>query len=79
MSLISAGMTASFPYVSRNGVSPVGVLAVVLYAHSTLDNSSSHMPFAPSSLDDFEQGSVRNLNLPVSLWVGGGGVVVPNS
>ena len=36
-------------YVSRNGVSPVGVLAVVLYAYSTFGNSSSHMPFAPSS------------------------------
>ena len=44
-----AGMTASFPYVSQNGVSPVGVLAVVLYAHSMLSSSSGHMPFAPSS------------------------------
>ena len=42
-------MIASFSYVSRNGVSPVGVLVVVLYAHSTLGNSSGHMPFAPSS------------------------------
>ena len=49
VSSISTGMTASFSYVSRNGVSPVGVLAVVLYAHSMLGNSSGHMPFAPSS------------------------------
>ena len=42
-------MIASFSYVSRNGVSHVGVLAVVLYAHSTLGNSSGHMPFAPLS------------------------------
>ena len=49
MSSISAGMTASFPYVSQNGVSPVGVLAVVLYVHSTLGNSSGHTLFAPSS------------------------------
>ena len=49
MSPILAGMTTSFPYVSQNGVSPVGVLAIVLYAHSTLGNSLGHMPFAPSS------------------------------
>ena len=42
-------MIASFPYVSWNGVSPVGVLVVVLYAHSMLGNSSGHMPFAPLS------------------------------
>ena len=72
-------MTAPFPYVSQNGVSPVGVLAVILYAHSMLDNSSSHMPFAPlePSLDNFEQESIHNFNLSVSLGVGGGGVVVP--
>ena len=49
MSPTSAEMIASFLYVSRNGVSPVGILAVVLYAYSTLENSSGHMPFAPSS------------------------------
>ena len=49
MSLTSAGMAASLPYVSRNGVSPMGVLAIVLYAHSMLGNSSSHIPFVPSS------------------------------
>ena len=48
MTLTSAGMNASFPHVSQNGVSPVGVLAVVLYAHM-LGNSSSHMPFVLSS------------------------------
>ena len=45
----SAGMTASLPYASQNGVSPVGVLAVVLYAHKTLGSSSGHIPFAPLS------------------------------
>ena len=49
VSPILAGMIASFLYVSLNGVSPVGVLAVILYTHSTLGNSSGHMPFAPSS------------------------------
>uniref|UniRef100_A0A2N9HIZ9 Uncharacterized protein n=1 Tax=Fagus sylvatica TaxID=28930 RepID=A0A2N9HIZ9_FAGSY len=42
-------MTASVPYVSRKGVSPVGVLAVVLYAHKIFGSSSGHSPFAPSS------------------------------
>jgi len=42
-------MTASFPYVSLNGVSLVGVLTVILYANSMLGNSSSHIPFALSS------------------------------
>ena len=49
MSPISAGMIASFSYVSQNGVSPVGVLAVILYAYSMLGNSLDHMPFAPLS------------------------------
>ena len=49
MSLISAGMTASFPYVNQNGVSHVSVLAVILYVHSMLGNSLGHMPFALSS------------------------------
>ena len=35
-------------------------------------------PLEPS-LDDLEQGSIRNLDLPVGLWVGGGGVVVSDS
>ena len=56
-------------FPSRNGVYPIGVLAVILYAHSTLGNSSGHIPF--KSLDDLEQGSVRNLNLSVGLRVGG--------
>ena len=42
-------MTASLPYASQNEVSPVGVLAVVLYAHKTLNSSSGHIPFALSS------------------------------
>ena len=71
-------MTASLLYVSRNGVSPVGALAVVLYAHSMLGNSSGHMPFSPlePSLDNLEQGLVRDFDLSISLRVGGGGVVV---
>ena len=56
MSPTSARITASLPYASRNGVSHVGVLAVVLYAHGTLGSSSSHTPFTPldSSLDNFK-------------------------
>ena len=79
MSPTSAGMTASFLYVSRNGVSPVGVLAVVLYAHSMLGNSSGHMPFAPSSqvLIILSEDRFVTLNCPLACgWVGGGGVVV---
>ena len=49
MSLTSAEMTTSLLYVNQNGVSPMGVLVVVLYAHSMLGNYSSHMPFASSS------------------------------
>ena len=41
-----ARMTALFPYVSQNGVSFVGVLAIVLYVNSMLGNSSGHIPFA---------------------------------
>ena len=44
----STGITTSLPYASQNGVSPVGVLAVFLYANSTLGNSSGHIPFFPS-------------------------------
>ena len=49
MSPTSAGITASLPYASQNGVSPVGVLAVVQYAHKMLGSSSGQIPFAPSS------------------------------
>ena len=49
MSLTTTGMTASLSYASRNGVSPVGVLAVVWYAHRILGSSSGQIPFAPSS------------------------------
>ena len=49
MSSTLARIIVSLPYASRNDVSPVGVLAVVLYAHSTLGNSSGHIPFALSS------------------------------
>ena len=49
MSPTSAGMIALLPYVSRNGVSLVDVLAVVLYAHSMLGSSSGHIPFTPLS------------------------------
>ena len=49
VSLTSAGIMALLLYASRNGVSPIGILAVVLYAHKMLDNFSGHMPFSPSS------------------------------
>ena len=45
----SAGMIMSLLYASRNNISPVGVLAVVRYAHRTLGSSSDQIPFAPSS------------------------------
>ena len=50
LSVLSTGMTASMPNVSLNGVSPVGILVVVLYAQRTFCSSSSHAPFAPLSL-----------------------------
>ena len=73
MSPTSAGMTISLPYISQNGVSPVGVLAVILYAYSTLGNSSGHIPFTPlkPSFDDLKQELVRDLNLSIGLRVGG--------
>ena len=43
------GITASVPNVSLNGVSPDGTLVVILYAHRTLGNFSSHALFGPSS------------------------------
>ena len=49
MSPISIGITTSFSYASRNGVSPVGVLAVVQYAHRMLGSLSGQIPFTPSS------------------------------
>ena len=42
-------MTASLPYARQKGVSPVGVRAVVRYAHNTLGSSSDHITFAPSN------------------------------
>nr|GEV93449.1 hypothetical protein [Tanacetum cinerariifolium] len=37
-------MTASVPYAMLNGVSPLLVLGVVLWAHNTFGNSSTHAP-----------------------------------
>ena len=81
MSPTSAGMTDSLSYVSRNDVSPVGVLLVVLYAHNMPGSSSSHIPYAPlePSLNNFKQGSIGDFNLLVSLKVSGGGVVISDS
>ena len=81
MSPTSAGMTGSLPYASRNGVSPVGVPAVVLYAYSILGSSSSHTPFAPSSqiLMILSKDRFVTSTYPVGLRVSGGGVVVLDS
>lgn len=43
-------MTASFLKAKEKGVSPTGLCGVVLYAHRTPGNSSSHEPFDASSL-----------------------------
>ena len=60
---------ASEPYFDRddcfcairqvNGVSPIGVHAVVLYAHKTLGNSSGHAPFTPINWDLIILSKVR--------------------
>ena len=42
-------MIALLPYARQKGVSPVGVRAVVRYAHNTLGSSSDHITFAPSN------------------------------
>ena len=42
-------MTTLLLNAKGKGVSPVGVLSVVLYAQKTLGSLSSHTPFAPSS------------------------------
>ena len=49
MSPISAKIIALLPYASQNGVSLVGVLAVVRYAHKMLGSSSGQILFTPSS------------------------------
>ena len=41
-------MTVSFPYANLKGVSPVGILIVILYAQRMLGNLSNHILFAPS-------------------------------
>ena len=46
----SIGITALVPEVSLKGVSPVGVLVVVLFAHKTLGNSCGHTLLASSNL-----------------------------
>ena len=46
---ITVGMTASLPYASLKGVSLVGVLTIIRYAHRTPGSSSGYTPFAPSS------------------------------
>ena len=45
--------------VRLNGVSPVGVRVVVLYAHSTFGNTSGHAPFASTNRDLMSLSKVR--------------------
>lgn len=47
--LISSGVTAFTLKARENKVSPVLVLVVVQYDHSTLGNSSAHHPLCASS------------------------------
>ncbi|GJT97489.1 hypothetical protein Tco_1093007 [Tanacetum coccineum] len=47
---ISEGITASVPYARLNGISPFLVLGVVLWAHNTFGNSSTHTPDLNESL-----------------------------
>lgn len=42
-------MTASLSNARQKGVSPIGVRAVVLYAHKVLGSSFDYIPFDPSS------------------------------
>ena len=42
-------MTALLPNARQNGVSLVGVRAVILYAHKALGSLFGHIPFAPSN------------------------------
>ena len=49
-SLTSIGSIASVLYVRLNGVSPVEVCGVHLYAHNISDNFSAHNPFALPNL-----------------------------
>ena len=49
-SLISFGNMASVPYVRLNGVSPVEVCGVHLYAHNISGNSFAHNHFALPNL-----------------------------
>ena len=78
MSPTFAGIIPSLSYASQNGVSLVGVLVVVLYAHSTLGKLFRLYTLCPFelSLDNFKQGSVYDFNLFVGLRVGRGRVVV---
>ena len=81
MSSISARMTASLLYVSRNGVSPMGVLVVVLYTHSMLGNSLGYMPFSPSSrvLKILSKDWFVTSTCPFALRMGEGEVVIFDS
>ena len=46
----SMSITASVLKVKETGVSLVGLLGVVWYAHNTLGSSLAHFPLAPSNL-----------------------------
>lgn len=71
VNLISTDMIASLPKAKAKGVSPMGPLEVVLYAHRTPSSSSSHSPFDALSLVliIFQYCSVGHLYLTVGLGV----------
>ncbi|GJW29172.1 hypothetical protein Tco_0046047 [Tanacetum coccineum] len=50
LTISSEGMTVSIPYARLNGVSMLLILAVVLWAHNTFGNSSTHAPPSRCSL-----------------------------
>ena len=73
------GMIASLPNAKQNGVSLVGVRAVILYAHKVFGSLSGHIPFAPLSrvLISLSKDRFVTSTFPLAYgWAGGRKVVV---
>lgn len=68
---ISTGIIVSVLYFKLNCISPIGVHAIVRYAHRTFSTSSAHAPFLLSSFhfQYIDYGAVGDFNLSIGLRV----------
>jgi hypothetical protein len=67
-SLISSGVTGSSPYNNLNGVNLVALKTEVLWLHTALGSSSTHLPFGWSSNIFFTTENISVFAFLLCCW-----------